>query len=493
MKLKNRLIVTFIVTIFLPMILGAFLFGIMSVNSSPYQLQEDKNAVNINHIGSAVQITNRNIKETFNAILEVSRTEPEKLLEPDYQIELNRALEVAQSHLEVTKEAKTVYSGAPENEVGTYELRGYGEGDPDITHGYFVSDSGETLVHQVDFKYGDGTVGSFYVISHLENVVPFDKATVIQIMITILVILLLTAISTSIWIYRGIISPVQNMQYAAEQIKEGNLEHKLEINSKDELGKLSQSFEEMRIRLKDSAEEKLKQDKENKMLIRNICHDLKTPITSIQGYVEGILDGVAATPEKQEKYLRTVLSKSKEMNMLINELTVYSQIDTNRAVYNFTKLNVASYFEDCVEEISMDLEAQNIEMNYVNYANPSTLVIADQEQLRRVINNIVGNAVKYMNDGQRYIKVRIKDVGDFVQIEIEDSGKGIASKDLPYIFERFYRADESRGQTKGNGIGLSIVRKIIDDHGGKIWATSHENVGTTMYFVLRKYQEVRDE
>ena len=122
------------------------------------------------------------------------------------------------------------------------------------------------------------------------------------------------------------------------------------------------------------------------------------------------------------------------------------------------------------------------------------IVIADAEQLRRVVNNIIGNSAKYMDKKKGIINIRLKDVGDFVQIEIEDNGKGIAAKDLPYIFDRFYRTDSSRtSSTGGSGIGLSIVRKIIEDHGGKIWATSKENTGTVMCFVLRKYQEVINE
>ena len=105
--------------------------------------------------------------------------------------------------------------------------------------------------------------------------------------------------------------------------------------------------------------------------------------------------------------------------------------------------------------------------------------------------NIISNSVKYMDKARAKINLRVKDVGDFIQVEIEDNGKGIAAKDLPNIFDRFYRTDASRNSsTGGSGIGLSIVKKIIEEHGGKIWATSRENIGTTMYFVLRKYQEV---
>mgnify|MGYP005932876517 CR=1 FL=1 len=118
-------------------------------------------------------------------------------------------------------------------------------------------------------------------------------------------------------------------------------------------------------------------------------------------------------------------------------------------------------------------------------------VIADAEQIKRVVNNIVGNSVKYMDKPEKSIQIRVLDVGDFVQVEIEDNGRGISAKDLPYIFDRFYRTDTSRNSSKGgSGIGLSIVHKIMEDHGGKVWATSREGLGTTMYFVLRKFQEV---
>ena len=128
---------------------------------------------------------------------------------------------------------------------------------------------------------------------------------------------------------------------------------------------------------------------------------------------------------------------------------------------------------------------------YANYVEKDVQVIADGEQIRRVIHNIVSNAIKYMEKPRGIIQLRVKDVGDFIQVEIEDNGKGIAAKDLPYIFDRFYRPDVSRNSSKGgSGIGLSIVKKIMEDHGGKVWATSRLGIGTIMYFVLRKYQEV---
>ena len=309
--------------------------------------------------------------------------------------------------------------------------------------------------------------------------------------LTATIILVFTALSVGLWIYRSIAVPLVKLRKATQNIKEGNLDFVLEVEGKDEFSQLCQDFEEMRKRLKESTEEKILMDKENKELISNISHDLKTPITAVKGYVEGIMDGVADTPEKMNRYVRTIYNKTNEMDHLINELTFYSKIDTNRIPYTFSKLNVEDYFSDCAEELGLEMETKGIELVYANYVEKDVQVIADGEQIRRVIHNIVSNAIKYMEKPKGIIQLRVKDVGDFIQVEIEDNGKGIAAKDLPYIFDRFYRTDVSSNSSKGgSGIGLSIVKKIMEDHGGKVWATSRLGIGTIMYFVLRKYQEV---
>ena len=312
-----------------------------------------------------------------------------------------------------------------------------------------------------------------------------------DLLFTATVILVFTALSIGLWIYRSIATPLVKLKKATQNIKEGNLDFVLDVEGNDEFSELCQDFEEMRKRLKESAEEKIILDKENKELISNISHDLKTPITAVKGYVEGIMYGVADTPEKMDRYVKTIYNKTNEMDHLINELTFYSKIDTNRIPYTFSKLNVEDYFSDCAEEVGLELETRGIELVYANYVESGVQVIADGEQIRRVIHNLISNAIKYMDKPKGIIQIRIKDVGDFIQVEIEDNGKGIAAKDIVYIFDRFYRTDVSRNSSKGgSGIGLSIVKKILEDHGGKVWATSRLGIGTIMYFVLRKYQEV---
>ena len=336
----------------------------------------------------------------------------------------------------------------------------------------------------------DGTV---YDISITDSADSQGRVHVMakDLFISAFVILISVALVVGLWVYRSIAVPLVKLKKATQNIKEGNLDFVLDVEGKDEFSELCQDFEEMRRRLKESTEEKSLMEKENRELISNISHDLKTPITAVKGYVEGIMDGVADTQEKMDRYVRTIYNKTNEMDHLINELTFYSKIDTNRIPYTFSKLNVEDYFADCSEEVGLELETRGIELVYANYVEKDVMVIADGEQIRRVIHNIISNAIKYMDKPKGIIQIRIKDVGDFIQIEIEDNGKGIGPKDLPYIFDRFYRTDVSRNSSKGgSGIGLSIVKKILEDHGGKVWATSRLGIGTIMYFVLRKYQEV---
>ena len=336
----------------------------------------------------------------------------------------------------------------------------------------------------------DGTV---YDISITDSADSQGRVHVMakDLFISAFIILISVALVVGLWVYRSIAVPLVKLKKATQNIKEGNLDFVLDVEGNDEFSELCQDFEEMRRRLKESTEEKNLIEKENKELISNISHDLKTPITAVKGYIEGIMDGVADTPEKMDRYVRTIYNKTNEMDHLINELTFYSKIDTNRIPYTFGKLNVEDYFADCAEEVGLELETRGIELVYANYVEKDVMVIADGEQIRRVIHNIISNAIKYMDKPKGIIQIRIKDVGDFIQIEIEDNGKGIGPKDLPYIFDRFYRTDVSRNSSKGgSGIGLSIVKKILEDHGGKVWATSRLGIGTIMYFVLRKYQEV---
>jgi signal transduction histidine kinase len=432
-------------------------------------------------------------------LIELSKNEPGKLAEQDYLQQKNDALFRKRSFLLLREGTRLTFRGDAGREERSAEewlklLPAYGSSMSGKEDGYYYSDLANALIKQVDFLTDSGEKASVFLITSAASVMPEVRGNLILITITLVSVLALTAALLIIWLYRSMVTPLRRLQTATKKIKDGNLDFTILYEGDDEIGELFTNFDEMRQKLKESTEEKMAAEKENRELISNIAHDIKTPITAVKGYAEGLIDGVADTPQKQERYIRTIYNKAVEMDRLINELTLYSRIDTNRIPYNFQKINVRAYFDDCVEEIGMELETKGVDLSYLNYAEDDTLVIADPEQLMRVMNNIISNAVKYMDKPQGRIFIRIRDVGDFIQVEVEDNGKGIETKNLPYIFDRFYRTDSSRNSaTGGSGIGLSIVKKVIEDHGGRIWATSKEHIGTTMYFVLRKHQEVSHE
>ncbi len=494
MKFKNKIIISFCIIIFVPLLLA--LIVLCSIQHFQLRAIEQTYGVSgsYSYFSNPMQLLSRFTKGSFEELSETASVRPEKFQDREYLDKINAELGEKSSYLIVRRDRELVYIGEDAGVTMLTGLPEYGGEASDANSGMYVDGKEQALIKQIDFRYPDGAEGSAFIVTILEETVPEVKRLLADVLISVILILLLTACMLTVWIYTSLINPIQKLQTAVLNIKEGNLDFTVEAESSDEIGELCKSFEEMRQRLKDNIEETMTVEKENRTLISNIAHDLKTPITALKGYAEGLIDGVADTPEKHERYIRTIYSKANEMDTLINELTLYAKIDTNRIPYNFARLNVADYFGDCVEEIGLDLEEKNIGLTYFNYVDETVQIIADPEQLRRVINNIIGNSVKYLDKQRGLINIRIKDVGDFIQVELEDNGRGIAARDLPYVFDRFYRADSSRNSaTGGSGIGLSIVKKIIEDHGGKIWATSRESIGTVMYFVIRKYQEVPNE
>ncbi|MEG0108883.1 MAG: HAMP domain-containing sensor histidine kinase [Lachnospiraceae bacterium] len=494
MKLRTRLIIAFVTIIILPILLTVMVV----VGFGQYQIRTIERTYDITgttykSFSNPIQVLNRLTVDSFHDLSNVAGTEPDKLEDVTFLEKFNNGLEDKSSYLLVRKDGMVSYLGTDPRKAESVinQLPEYGDYDQESENGVYLGGNAQVLVKQVDFNNSYNKGGSAFIVTDVSDAIPEVRRFVLDVVISMIIILIFTGALLIWWIQRGIMDPLVKMRIAAQNIKEGNLNFEMHAETDDELGQLCQDFEEMRMRLQDNAKEKIEFDKKNKELISNISHDLKTPITAIKGYVEGIMDGVADTPEKTKKYIKTIYNKANEMDLLINELTLYSKIDTNRIPYNFNTLSVREYFDDCADDLSLEMESRSIEFGYFNYVQEDSKIIADPEQLKRVIHNVVNNATKYMDKVPGRINLRVKDVGDFIQVELEDNGKGISSKDLPKIFDRFYRTDASRNSSKGgSGIGLSIVKKIVEEHGGKIWATSMEGTGTVMYFVIRKYQEV---
>ena len=316
----------------------------------------------------------------------------------------------------------------------------------------------------------------------------YETARDVDLWLTILACVIdVIAIVMWFWIYKRILVPLDKMRIATKKIADGNFDYELDEKDFVEIPFLYNDFEKMRIKLKENEEEKILSENAARELVSNISHDLKTPLTAIRGYVEGILDGVASSPQKVRDYLTTIYNKTNDMTKLIDELLYYSRVSGNEFSYNFEKTNVKEFFDDYVKDLYLELDTIRINFSYSANVDADTMIDIDREQIKRALNNIVANAVKYMDKEDPEIHFRVKETMDAINIRISDNGRGIDEKDLPHIFERFYRSDASRNtKLGGSGIGLSIVKKVIENHEGSVVAISKSGVGTDIDIVLKK-------
>ena len=353
---------------------------------------------------------------------------------------------------------------------------------------YLMTQPSMYLCNQISYEYHGKNV-DLYMLTYYGNYMDRFRGTMLGYIILMVIIMIILSGFVAFIVYQQFVNPLVKLKEAAEKMGSGNLDEKIEIGKsrEDEVGELCESFENMRQRMSDFAKEKMRYEDENRQLISNISHDLRTPITTIKGYVEGIMDGVADTPEKRDRYLKMIYSKANEMDSLINELSLYTNINNNAIPYEFHRVSVKDYFNDCMEEVHATLMSKNMTLTYRNYCEDDVMVIVDPDQLKRVINNIVTNSIKYMDKEYGQVDISIYDNDAEVKVAINDNGRGIDTESLPHIFDRMYRADSARQSRGGSGLGLAICKKIVEEHGGNIYATSQVGKGTTIVFTLKKY------
>ena len=295
------------------------------------------------------------------------------------------------------------------------------------------------------------------------------------------------------FIYKTIINPISNMKKFANEIKNENFDYKINYKSNDEIGEVYKAFDNMRIKLKHSQQNNQKYKKNRKKLIANISHDLKTPITAIKGYINGIIDGVAKNKKKEKKYFKIIKNYINEMDKLINDLFLFSKLDIDKMQFNFQKIALKEYFDDCIEEIKYPLDQRNINLKYYFNYNKNKSIKIDPSKLKRVINNIIFNSIKYLDKSYKKITIKVKNHKNGCKIIITDNGKGIKKENIKKMFNQFYKVDKSRKFEGSTGLGLSISKKIIEAHGGYIYAKSTINKGTSIIFTLKSWEEKNEK
>lgn len=297
-------------------------------------------------------------------------------------------------------------------------------------------------------------------------------------------IILAAVVAAFIQLSASVLKPIGDLKQAANNIKDGMLDFEIMTARYDELNELCMAFDAMRKRLQEVELLQKEYENERSMLIANISHDLRTPITSIKGYVEGIMDDVADTPEKKREYLRTIYQKAEILEALVESMSEFSAFEMKRVHYEFKYEDIAPLLRDFAEDYRLDLESEGIELRCAVPEKPA-VVMLDWNKMLRVLSNVVGNAVKYKKDGGGILEISLDERGGGVYLVITDNGRGIRADDIKRVFESHFRGDLSRtSQVEGHGLGLSIAKQIVETHRGKIWLQSAENVGTSVFIYL---------
>lgn len=289
---------------------------------------------------------------------------------------------------------------------------------------------------------------------------------------------------------KRVFKPIESLQRGVMEISEGNYEVEVEGSINNEIGFLVTSFNKMARKLQEGERLKAEYEENRKNLIANISHDLKTPITSIQGYVETMMDAEDIPKENLEKYYKIIYNNAAYINKLIDDLFLFSKLDMQKLEFHFDKIDIKAFMADIMEEFSFELDDRKVGFEYEDMLESSSLVNIDRKRVDQIFKNIIGNAIKYGSEGETMIKVKLYGDNGHIYIDIKDNGPGIPQDKLPFIFDRFYRVDYARTKDlMSTGLGLSISKELVEAHNGSITVESIEKLGTCFTICLPVEEE----
>ncbi len=316
------------------------------------------------------------------------------------------------------------------------------------------------------------------IVSSLNTGLLFGIEQAYKIIIPFMLIAVMTSFVLVYLFSRQISIPLIKINNAAKIMSEGNFEKQIDIKSRDEIGQLANILNEMAKKLNE-------QEKYRREFISNISHDIRSPLTSMKGFLQALIDGTI--PEnKKEKYLNIVLEETERLTRLSNNILDINLQDINNECKN-VKFNINTLIKNIILSFETRVTQKQIKLN-LSFEKKEIIVLADIEKVERIIYNLVDNAIKFTDDGKGiYISTSTK--GEKALISIKDEGKGIPKHLQARVFDRFYKVDTSRGEDKkGSGLGLSIVKDFILAHEESITLNSEPNKGSEFVFTLKLYE-----
>ena len=494
-KINTRIIISSVLAIVIPIIILSIAAGIFVFTSST---KYDFSSVSTESYDVINQIQWSQTVSNMLFTLTGEDSEEEKLRSITQTAE---GLEDFGSIIYIEKDGAVYYSSvAPEEALKT--AASISKIDKN-KNSYYYGDEGLVIVNSVKSESGDFTViaandtysspdsGTNYAPQHIMQRLANNATAVLGVCVaTFIAAIIILSLLTS----KTIIGPLEKITKGANEIAKGNLDYEIDYQSTNEMGQLAQSFNDMRLRVKESIESKNRADQQQKEMIAGIAHDLRTPLTSIKGYLEGIKDGVADTPEKRARYLETIYDSAVSMEKMLNDLLTLSKLELGTITLNCENVRISD-FTPFAAELGEELKKENFDYSINNNTKSDPLLFIDTDRFSRVITNIISNSIKYRRSGVRgKIKLIISEYEHSVIFEIADNGTGVEPKSLTRIFDTLYREDKARSNVSdGSGLGLAVCRQIVELHGGMIWAQTNAEKGLSIFISLPKVADTEEK
>ena len=321
----------------------------------------------------------------------------------------------------------------------------------------------------------------------------FNEFLVTSIIILLCVLIVVSVLVTN-WfltkfVFKKIETPLDILTDGVHEIRDGNLDYRIDYSGKDEFRSVCDAFNDMAARLKESVEITQKNEQNRKELIAGISHDLRTPLTSIKAYIEGLLEGVAATPQMQQKYMKTILSKANDIDRMVDKLFLFSKLDLGDCPFYPEKLDIGRELDSIVNAGEKEYREKGMTISCEDIHEGLTVYV-DPVQLRSAVTNIFENSLKYKDGDTVNVSVRCEEHDSSVDVIIDDNGPGVPKEALTKLFDVFYRSDPSRNNpNKGSGLGLAITAKILEHFGGSIYAENLQPKGLRIVMTIPKEEK----
>jgi len=291
------------------------------------------------------------------------------------------------------------------------------------------------------------------------------------------------------FVFAKVEQPLEVLSDGVHQLRDGNLNHRIIYYTEDEFKPICEDFNEMAGRLKFSVDEVLKNERNRKELLAGISHDLRSPLTSVKAYVEGLLDGVAATPETQREYLLTIKQKTDDINSMVSQLFLYSKMDMGNYPTSPERLNTGKEISDFISACREEYKTKGLIIE-TGCMPTDSYIYVDPVQLRSIFANILDNSAKYKEKDIVGTSVSCNTDGGVIRIVFEDDGPGVPEEAIPKLFDVFYRSDPSRNNPqKGSGLGLAITAKTLERMNGRIYAQNRKEGGLRMVIEIPEMKE----